>query len=333
MLATLHTIDRRTLLSGLLASLATPICAVWAQSSGPAVVGFLNMNTREASGHLLTALREGLAELGLKDGTQLVIEERWADNRFERLDALAAELAARRPAVIVAGPSQVVRAVVKAAPTVAIVHATGADPVAAGFAASLGRPGGMVTGLANSMTDVSEKYLEFLLLAVPALRRVGFMTDSTNVARARIAELARQSIERAGIGGSVAEVSAPGEIDAAVARLARDGAQALVLMPSPLFLGERRRILAQAQARRWPVAAPLKEFAEDGALLSYGHDVSLNFRRAAYYVDRILKGARPADLPIEQPLKLELVVNMKTARSLGIALAPAILVRADRVIE
>ena len=323
---------RRVVLLGLLAAGLAPARRAHAQSS-PRVIGWLDFGSPASSGHLLQALKEGLAELGWREAGQYIVEQRWANGRIESLDSLARELAALRPAVMVGGPSQVVRALVKAAPGTPIVHATGADPVGAGFAASLARPAGTVTGLANAMTDLSSKYLEILVDAVPAVRRVGCMLDATNIHRARIAASLRQSIERLGIGAELAEIGIPGEIEPALARFSRAGVQGLVIMPSPLFRIERRGIVAAALVRRWPAVGPVSEFAEAGALLSYGHDLTLNYRRAAQYVDRILKGAKPGDLPMEEPTRIELVVNLATAKALGIAVSPAVLVRADRVLQ
>jgi len=323
--------QRRAVVIGLLAGALAP-APVRAQSSLPRV-GWLDFGSPTSSGHLLQALKEGLAELGWRERNQYVLELRWANGRIESLDALARELAAVRPAVMVGGPSQVVRALVKAAPRTPVVHATGADPVGAGFAASLARPGGMVTGLANAMTDLSSKYLEVLVDAVPAVRRVGCLLDATNIHRARIAASLRQSIERLGIGAELAEIGTAGEIEAALARFARAGVQGLVIMPSPLFRIERRTLVAAALVRRWPAVGPVSEFAEAGALLSYGHDVTVNYRRSAQYVDRILKGAKPGELPMEEPTRIELVVNLATAKALGIAVSPAVLVRADRVLQ
>ncbi len=308
--------------------------AVLAQSKkAPTVIGWLNFSSRELGGGSLTAFKEGLAALGWKEGQQFVVDERWADGRIDRLQALAEELAARKPAVIVAAPSQSVAAAAKAAPKTPIVHATGSDPVAAGFAASLARPGGMITGLTNIVTDVQEKFVEFLLATAPKLKRIGFLIDTTTLARARLMELARRSAARYSVEPRFAEVARAEEIEPAVTRLAKEGVQALVVLSSPLFAFERRRIVKLALAHRWPVIAGGRRFAEDGALLSYAVEPGWSFRRAAYYVDRILKGAKPGDLPIEQPTRIELVVNMKTAKALGITVPPTILVRADKLIE
>jgi putative ABC transport system substrate-binding protein len=308
--------------------------AVLAQpKQAPIVIGWLNVASRESGGHWLAAFKDGLAAFGWKEGSQFVIEERWAAGQYDRLRPLAEELAAKKPALIVAAPSQSVAAAAKAAPQTPIVHATGSDPVAAGFAASLARPGGMITGLSNVATDVTEKHLELLLAAVPRLKRIGFLTDARNVNRALLMKAAERSVAQRSVEARFAEVARPDEIEPAISRLAKEGAQALVVFASPLLNNERQRIVKLALAYRWAIIGPQREFADAGALLSYGADTSANFRRAAYYVDRILKGAKPGDLPMEQPTKLELIVNAKTAKALGLSISPEILLRADQVIE
>ena len=328
---------RSTRRAFLIAAAAWPalawINAVFGQSKKPPVlIGWLSPRPRELEAHLLAALKEGLAALSWKEGSQVVIEERWADGRADRLQPLAEELAAKRPAVIVAVTTLAAAAAAKAAPNIPIVH-IGADLVAAGLAASLARPGGMITGVTSFSTTISEKYVELLLAASPKVRRIGFLFDSSSVVLALNRENARRSVARHSIDARYAEVARPEEIEAAISRLAKEGMQALVVMPLPSLGTERRRIIKLAMAHRWPVIANRREWAEEGALLSYGVDPSANFRRAAYYVDRILKGAKPGDLPIEGPTKFELVLNMKTAKLLKLDISRELAVRADRVIE
>ena len=330
---------RRTLLAAAASFALTKTGAAFAQPAAPpkggapVVVGWLVVQSRESSGHLLAAFRQGMAALDWKEGAQFVIEERWANGQSDRLPALAAELAAKRPALIVAGPSQAVAAAAKAAPRIPIVHATGSDPVAAGFAASLAKPGGMITGLSNLALDIATKHLELLLEAVPKARRIGFLTDATTVNRDRMRQAAERAIAHFKIEARFAEVAHAGEIEPALARLAKEGAQALVVFPSPLFANERRLISSLALARRWAMIGSSLDFAEAGALLTYAANAETNYRRAAWYVDRILKGAKPGDLPIEQPMTIELVINGKTAKALGIKLPQSLLIRAERVIE
>jgi putative ABC transport system substrate-binding protein len=191
----------------------------------------------------------------------------------------------------------------------------------------------MVTGFSNVSSVISEKYVELLLAAAPKLRRIGFLLDTTSGNLAMIMANARRAAAQYSVEGRYAEVARPEEIEPALSRLAKEGVQALVVMPGPTFSAEPRRIVKSAQVQRWPMISGRREFAEEGALLSYGVDVSALYRRAAYYVDRILKGAKPGDLPIEQPTKFELVVNLKTAKALGLTISQDLLFRADKVIE
>ena len=307
--------------------------AVLAQSKQPILIGWLHPGSRIMSRRSLTAFKEGMAALGWKEGSNYALEERWADGRVDRLPALAEELAARKPALIVALLTAVMVAA-KAAPNVPVVQAQGASPVNTGLAASLARPGGMVTGVTNIVTEVSEKYLELLLAAAPKVKRVGFLVDLASGGYAAHMKNARRAIEHYGVEARFAEVAKAEEIEPALARLAKEGVQGLVILPSAgLFVAERRRIVKLALAQRWPIIAGPSGFVEEGALLSYSADASALFRRSAYYVDRILKGAKPGDLPIEQPMKFELVLNMKTAKALGIKIPNSILVQATRVIE
>ena len=325
--------NRRNLLVVLGATAVAPLAVLAQSKQAPVLIGWLNGGSREASGHLLAAFKEGLAALGWKEGSQVVIEERWANGRGERLQSLAQELAAKRPAVMVAAPGTAVRAAAIGAPKTPLVMATGGDVVAPGLVKSLARPGGMVTGVTNISTELAEKFLELLLAAAPKLRRVGFLRDPTTLNADLVKEAARRSIAQHSVDARFAEAARPEEIEAAISRLEKEGAQALVVFPSQTLLVERRRIVKLALARRWPVIAGQREWAEEGALLSYGVDPSSNYRRAAYYVDRILKGTKPGDLPIERPTKFELVLNLKTAKALKLEVSRELAVRADEVIE
>jgi len=322
----------------LLAAAAWPALA-WAGKAlaqtkkAPVVIGWLYGGSRELNGHFFAAFKEGLAALGWKEGSQVVIEERWADGRSERLQPLAQELAAQKPAVIIAAPGPAVRAAAKAAPNTPVVQASGGDPVVGGLAASLARPGGMVTGVTNFVYEITEKHLELLLVAAPKLRRVGFLWDPGTSNPGLMKEAAGRSIARHSVEARFADAGKPEEIEAAISRLAKEGAQALVVFASQTFQVERRRIVKLALAQNWPVVAGAGGWAEAGALITYSADALANYRRSAYYVDRILKGAKPGDLPIEQPTRFELVINLKTAKALKLEIPRDLAVRADRVIE
>ncbi len=305
-----------------------------AQTKTPVVIGWLHPGSRTAGGRGSSDLRERLAALGWKEGSNYVLVERWADARMERLPALASEIGTKNPAVIVAVLMDSVRAAANAAPGVPVVQVQGASPVDLGLAASLARPGGMVTGVINQISEVSAKYLELLLDAAPGLKRIGFLVDDSGRAETRGSmENARRSAARHSVEPQFAEARTPDEIEPAILRLSKDGAQGLVVLPSAWFTSERRRIIRAALAQRWPAIAGPQSFAEDGALLTYSADARANFRRAAEYVDRILRGTKPGDLPIEQPTKFELTVNLRTAKAIGVAVSQSILVRADRVIK
>jgi putative ABC transport system substrate-binding protein len=243
-------------------------------------------------------------------------------------------LKAKKPALIVAWPLVAVRAAAAALPDIPVVQATGgASPVTAGLAKSLARPSGMVTGVTSIAVEVSEKYLELLLAAAPNLKRIGFLVDSTALSYDAHLKTARRAAEHYRVEVSVAAAAKAEELEPAISRLAKDGAQGLVVLPSAWFAVERARIVKLSLAHRWPVIAGDLNFVQDGALLSYGVNNVALFRRAAYYVNRILKGTKPGDLPIEQPTKFELVINMKTAKALGLEISRELAVRADRVIE
>jgi len=328
------TTRRKMLLTLGVGALAWKDITIGQSQAAPILIAWLNTGSRESSGHFFIGFRERLAALGWKVGPQFQIEERWVEGKYDRLQALAEELAAKKPAVIVAGPLQSVVAAAKAAPKIPIVQADGGDLVMVGLAASLARPGGMVTGLTNIAGEIAEKQLELLLEVSPKLRRVGFLSDPGNLNLPRMMEAVRRSLAaKSTIKAYFAEATRPEQIEPAISRLAREGAQALVVLKSAMFRIEQGRIAKLVLARRWPAVTEESALAEAGLLLSYGHDPLQNYRRAAYFVDRILKGAKPGELPIEQPTIIELVVNLKTAKALGIKLPQSIRVRADRVIE
>ena len=326
-------ISRRHLLIVLGAAAFGPR-AVLAQQKQPVLIGWLHPGSRTLSARTLAFFKEEMAALGWKDGSSYVLEQGWAEGRVDRMPSLAKELAAKKPAIIVAVLSGATTAAAKAAPDVPVVQAYGGSPVTRGLAKSLARPGGMVTGVTSITDELSGKYLELLLAAAPKLRRVGFLIDVSSPSYRDSLKNARRAIEQSRVEAHFAEVAKPDELDPAVARLAMEGVQGLVILPQSGWINvERRRILTLALAQRWPVVSGLSAFAVEGALLSYSADRSVLFRRTAYYVDRILRGAKPGDLPIEQPTKFELVLNLKTAGALGLTIPESILVRADRVIE
>ncbi len=311
--------------------------AVLAQSKKPPVlIGWMEGGSRATNGHFLMAFKEGLAALGWKEGVQYTIEERWANGNQALGPSLAQELAAKTPAVIVAAPMRMVEAAAKTAPDIPIVQANGESPVNRGLAKSLARPEGMVTGVTNMHgTDdtVVEKYLEMLLLAIPKMRRVGYLVDTTGSPPDTYKNIYQRVADKYKVEARFAFVSKVDEFETAFARLREEKIEGLVLQSATLFASERPRIAGMALNQRWPTVAGQEEYARAGALLSYGASRSDLYRRAASHVDKILKGAKPGDLPIEQPMRFELVINNKTAKALGLQLSLELLARADRVIE
>jgi putative ABC transport system substrate-binding protein len=322
--------NRRRLVIALASAVSIPRDVFAQAKKPPVVIGWLTGGSE--SQRNVAAFKEEMATLGWREGASYILEARSADGRRERLPALAVELAARKPSVIVTALATAEAA--KAAPNVPVVQALGESPVASGLAASLARPGGMVTGITNLPLELSEKYLELLLAAVPKLKRVGFLVDRKSPGYADHIRNARRAVEHYRVEAHFAEAGNVEELDHALELLKKFDVQGLVLPPSAgLFGAERQRIVKFALAQRWPVVAGPQVFADEGALLSYSADPLWRVRRAAHFVDRILKGAKPGELPIEQPMSFDLAVNMKTAKALGLTLPPEIMVRATRVIQ
>jgi putative ABC transport system substrate-binding protein len=286
----------------------------------------------------LEGLRQGLRELGYVEGRNVVIEYRWGQGNLETLPALAAELVHLRVDVIVTVATVVARAAQKATGTIPIVMATSADPVSGGVVASLARPGGNVTGLSLMTPDLTAKRLQLLKEAVPGLSRVAAVHDP-HPPKPILAQWTKENEVAAGALGlrlQVVDLGAdPATWGAALASMAKAGVGGLSFIESPVFgSGSNRTRLAElAVTHRLPTIFPFREHADAGGLMSYGVNLADLFRRAAGFVDRILKGAKPADLPVEQPTKFELVINLRTAKALGLTIPPSVLARADEVIE
>jgi putative ABC transport system substrate-binding protein len=324
--------NRRNLLIALGASAFVPR-ALFAQSKQPVLIGWLSLRSRESGGRSFAVFKEGLAAFGWKDGSQIRIDERWTDGHDDRLTSFTQELAAKRPALIVASGLRAAVNAAKGAPQIPIVMVSSADPIAAGLVTNLGRPGGMITGLGGFNVDMGGKLLELLLAAAPKVKRVGFLADAGHANRADVIDAARRSAVRHSVVAHFEEAGGPDAVEPAMSRLIKAGVQGLVVLPGALLVTERRSILKIALMQRWPVVSESRAFAESGGLLSYGADGDASHRRAAYYVDRILKGAKPGDIPIEQPMVFEFVVNLNNAKALDVKLPPEIMLRADKVIE
>ena len=281
----------------------------------------------------LEAFRQGLRELGYVEGQNIAIESRWTEGKDDRLPALAADLVRSKVDVIVAETGAATRAAQQATRTIPIVMSLVNDPVGSGLVASLARPGGNVTGLTIMSPDLVGKQLELLKEVVPKVSRVALLRHPDNPASAgqlREAEAAAQAL---GMRLQTLEARSPQEIDGAFAAMTRERAGALLVIPDTLFWSQRRQIAELAVKRRLPSMRMGEAYAEAGGLMSYGPSYLDLERRAATFVDKILKGANPADLPVAQPTKFELVINMKTAKAIGLTIPPPLLQRSDQIID
>jgi len=297
-------------------------------------VGFLALgSSSDQYSRTATSFMKGMRDLGYVEGKNLIMEWRFADGNFERLPSLAAELVRIKVDVIVAQASAAIGAAQKATTTIPIVMATTGDPVGSGFVKSLAKPGGNVTGLSNMGGDIGGKLFDLLHSVLPQLSRVAVLVTPTSTTYRAIRDSVEAAAQKAGVKTVVVEVSTLKEIDGAFPAMVRDGAEAVIMGAAPLFALHREHLAELAVKSRLPSAYGNRAYAEAGGLLGYGTNATENYVRAAAYVDKILKGAKPSDLPVEQPRTLELVVNMKTARALGLTIPQTILLRADEIIE
>lgn len=296
-------------------------------------VGFVSPQSASTAPHGVDAFWDRMHELGYVEGQNLVVESRWADDHYDRLPALVAEVLQRKVDVLVTVATSGVVAARNVTSTVPIVGVGMADPVRTGLANSLAKPGGNVTGTSMGWGDgMAGKWLELLQETVPKLSTVAVIANPSNpLVRNLVKELEAVAPPR-GLKLRVIEISHPGALDQAFAQASRK-AQAVLALPDPMIAAHLQRVTALAAKYRLPGVYYLREFADAGGLIAYGPDLAMMTRRTAEYVDKILNGARPGDLPIEQPTKFELVVNLKTAKALGITIPQSILVRADEVIR
>jgi putative ABC transport system substrate-binding protein len=324
-------VRRRAFLATVAGSLlAAPLAALAQQGTGKIpLIGLLDYSTPDpARLEWWKAFRQALRELGYVEGQSIRFEARWAEGRPDRLPGLAAELVGLRVDVIVTGGGEAARAAKQATATIPIVMTTGSDPVKLGIVESLARPGGNVTGLCSDAShDMSGKNLALLSETLPGLKRVGVLQQAGLDGSDLQAFADKLNLELV-----VVEVRKIDEIESALAMLRRRQVGA-VYMRGSVFYVPRQRVAQLALENRLPALHALREHAYAGLLMTYGANISDLYRRAATYVDRIVKGANPADLPVEQPVKFELVINLKTAKALGIAIPPAVLLRADDVIR
>jgi putative ABC transport system substrate-binding protein len=319
-----------TLLGGAMA--AWPLAARAQQPAMP-VIGFLSSLSLAPSAHLIAAFRRGIAETGFVEGQNLAIEYRWADGRLVQLADLAADLVRRRVSVI-AAPGVGALAAKATTQTVPIVFGVSEDPVKLGLVASLARPGGNLTGINFFVAELVAKRLGLLRELVPAASRVAVLVNPANVqtASATLSE-AEPAARALGLQIQVFTASSNREIDTAYAALARERPDALFVAPDALFVNRRVQLIALAARHALPATYAVREYVEAGGLMSYGTSVADMYRQIGVYTGRVLKGAKPADLPVMQATKFELVINLQTARLLEIEVPPTLLARADEVIE
>ena len=330
--------DRRTfvgtlaggLLAGPLAAGAQPVGRMWR-------IGYLSLVSEKLVQYRpwVAAFRDGLRRLGYVEGENVTIDQRYAAGQVERLPALAAELVRLRADVLVAAPAGSALAAKKVTSTIPIVFMGEPDPVGTGLVASLARPGGNATGLADAHTELLPKRLELLKLLVPALSRVGVLWNPSNASTAPQLKAVQAAGPALGLTIVPVEVKGPGhdDLDRAFEAIGRDRLGGLLVVGDPVLGNQRARIAELAIAHRLPTSGTHRGWAEGGLLMSYGTDFVELFRHGAVLVDKILKGAVPANLPVEEPTKFELVINLKTARKLDLAIPPSLLQRADQVIE
>ena len=318
----------------ILAILLLPI-AIEAQPQGKVVrIGLLDFGSSDSSTEARwKALRDRLRELGYVEGQNVTFEQRWGQGQPERLPALAAELVSLKVDVIVTAAGEAGLASKRATSSIPIVFATAPDPVRLGLVTSLARPGGNVTGVISLSSELGGKRLELLKQIVPKASRIAVLVDSENRSSEFILSDAESRAKSLGVTVQKVDARGPKEFDAAFLAMKRARADAVALAVNTPFVAHRKRLAELAVSHRLPMMAAAREYAEAGALLSYGTDYRERFRLAATYVDKILKGAKPADLPVEQPTKFELVVNLKTARAIGLTVPQSVLGRADEVIQ
>ena len=326
---------RRAFLGTLAGSLLAAPLAAAAQPAGKVYrIGYLTAGSVTANPRVLEAFRQGLRELGWVEGQNIVIEYRSAEGHLDRLPDLAAELVRLKVDVIAAAPTPAALAAKNATGVVPIVGVSLTEPVGLGLIASLARPGGNVTGVSYSVgADIFCKDLELLKEVVPRVRRVAVLSNPAGPAQPLTISNIRQAALPLGLQLLLVEARTPGEFDGAFAAMTRERVGALFIVTDPMFIPHRARLVDLTTKNRLPSMFTQRADVEAGGLMSYGPNFPEMYRRAAIYVDRILKGAKPADLPVEQPTKFELVINLKTAKALGLTIPQSLLRRVDEVIQ
>jgi putative ABC transport system substrate-binding protein len=296
-------------------------------------IGYLGASSASAASVRVEAFRQGLRELGYVEGKNIVIEYRFAEGKLDRLPALAAELVRLKVNVIVTGGSAPTRSAKEATVTIPIVMSSDSDPVGNGFVASLARPGGNITGLSTLAPELSGKRLELLKETVPKLSRVAVFGTSTQPGNAQLLKEVDLVATAFGVKLQYLDALDPKDIETAFRAASNGRADAVLVLQTPLFNSHRTQVVELAVKNRLPAIYYAAEWVEDGGLMAYGPNFTDSFRRAAMFVDKILKGRTPADLPVEQPMKFEFIINLKAAKQIGLTVPPNVLVRANRVIR
>jgi putative tryptophan/tyrosine transport system substrate-binding protein len=312
--------------------LAAPLAAV-AQPKAIPVIGVLSTaSPSTSSGPFMGAFRQGLSEAGYVEGQNVAIEYRWAEGHYDRLPALAADLVGRKVDLIMANSPPSALAAKSATSTIPIVFRGGSDPVGDGLVASLARPGGNLTGVITTATELTAKRLELLSELVPRARVIALLVNPNSTAE-RVIRDVQEAARTKGLQLHILKASSESEIDTAFASLVQLHAGALLVAADPFLSGRLEQLVALASRRAVPSIYAWREFAASGGLASYGPSLTSAFRLVGHYAGKVLKGAKPADLPVEQPTKFELVINLKTAKAFSLTIPPAVLARADEVIE
>jgi putative ABC transport system substrate-binding protein len=314
------------------AAAAWPLAAHAQQPAMP-VVGCLSALSQTESSDVLTAFRRGLNQSGFVEGRSVLIESRFADGQYGQLPGLATELAHRPVNLILAVAPPAALAAKAATTTIPIVFVVGFDPVAAGLVASLNRPGGNVTGMTLMATDLAEKRLEILVELVPKASNVAILANPASPNLTPEINAVQELAQRRGLQLQILNASTPSQLDDVLASLDRRPPHALVVAPDPFYVMRREELAERLARLAIPTIYPFRDFPASGGLISYGTSIAEAYRQAGIYAARILRGTNPADLPVMQPTKFELIINLKTARALGLEVPPTLLARADEVIE